>query len=207
MVTETHAVQLATLLFRPLFCLSWSKLSWVCLPTSWRVAHMSWPDLNMSVCSSISLSTRLFNCTIEFKPALLACSCWSELSGTGCVLAALLVTITYFLQQYLGGTLADAMQEDMQWATELPGNTPAFCIAAVGTLERHILRDFILGFLLAAHVASHVCYSHLPHFSDMVWWAKKDPFCLSSFRIDSWVLAHPAGQISWISTWRWAFMK
>lgn len=65
--------------------------------------------------------------------------------------------------------MADAMQEQQQWAGELPGDGPPFHMAAMGISRRGMVpTGTISTFLCTADGPSHVCHCCIPHISDMV---------------------------------------
>ena len=61
-----------------------------------------------------------------------------------------------------GRLSADATQEGLRQASELPGEGPPFFTASMGVLqERHCPRGFVSELLIATDVPSYVCLCYI----------------------------------------------
>lgn len=115
--------------------------------------------------------------------------------------------ILYFLT--LSISLEHDMQKELQWVSELPGDSPPFCTVVMGTpwtgtAPGALTKDC---FLLLLCLLMFIITIFLMYLA----WCDLGNGVRHSLPIawfdTSQVIAHSLGQFSWISTWRWTLIK
>lgn len=91
--------------------------------------------------------------------------------------------------------MVDAMQEEEQRASELPGDGHHSAQLA-WMAERHRTEGYVSRLLPAAAAPSHVVIAIFLMYLAWCDWAWRDPQCLQSGVIASWETDHSLGQLS-----------